>query len=184
MWASQRWCCWHFWLDNFLLWGATLCIVQCLVASLAPSHRMAIASSLPQVQFSSVAQWCLTLCNPMDCSTPGFPVHRQPWSLLKLMSIESVMPSYHLILCRPLLLLPSVFPSIRVFSSVSSSNQVAEVLEFQLQHQSFQWILRTDFLQDRLFGSPCCPRDTRESSPTPQFKSINSLMLSFIVYSL
>ena len=66
--------------------------------------------------------------------------------LLKLMSIESVMPSNHLILCHSLLLLPSIFPSIRVFSSVSSSHQVAKVLEFQLQHQSFQWIFRTDFL--------------------------------------
>ena len=54
-------------------------------------------------------QSCPTLCDPMDCSTPGFPVH------LKLMSIESVRPSKHLILCSPLLLLPSIFPSIRVF---------------------------------------------------------------------
>ena len=67
-------------------------------------------------------------------------------SLLKLMAIESVIPSNHLILCRPLLLLPSSFPSIRVFSNVSSSHQVAKVLEFQLQHQSFQWIFRADFL--------------------------------------
>ena len=55
----------------------------------------------------------------MDCSTPGFPVHHQLLSLLKLMSIESVMPSNHLILCRPFLLLPSIFPSIRVFSNES-----------------------------------------------------------------
>ena len=55
----------------------------------------------------------------MDCSTPGFPVHTNSRSLLKLMSIESVMPSNHLILCRPLLLLPSIFPSIRVFSNES-----------------------------------------------------------------
>ena len=63
----------------------------------------------------------------------------------KPMSIESVMLSNHLILCRPLLLLPSIFPSIRVFSNVSSSYQVAKVLEFQLQHQSFQRTPRTDF---------------------------------------
>ena len=69
------------------------------------------------------------------------------WSLLKLMSIESVMPSNHIILCHPLLLLLSIHPSIRVFSKwVSSSHQVAKVLEFQLQHQSFQWIFRIDFL--------------------------------------
>ena len=70
-------------------------------------------------QFSSVAQSCLTLCHPMDCSMPGFPAHHQLLSLLKLMSIESVMPSNHLILCHPLLLLPSIFPSIRVFSNES-----------------------------------------------------------------
>ena len=68
------------------------------------------------VQFSSVAQLCPTLCDPMDCSTPGFPVHPNSWSLLKLMSIESVMPSNHLILRHPFLLSPSIFPSIRVFS--------------------------------------------------------------------
>ena len=58
--------------------------------------------------------------------------------LLKLMSIESVMPSNHLILCHPLLLLPSIFPSIRVFLRVGSLHQVAKELELQLQHQSFQ----------------------------------------------
>ena len=72
-----------------------------------------------KVQFSSVAQSCPTLCDPMDCSTPGLPVHHNSWSLLKLMSIESVMPSNHLILCCPLLLLPSIFPGIRVFSNES-----------------------------------------------------------------
>ena len=70
--------------------------------------------------FSSVAQSCLTLCNPMNRSTPGLPVHHNSRSLLKLMSIESLMPSYHLILCRPLLLLPAIPPSIRVFSSEST----------------------------------------------------------------
>ena len=71
------------------------------------------------VQFSSVAQSCLTLCNPMNCSTPGLPVRHQLPSSLKLMSIESVMPSSHLILCRPRLLLP-IPPSIRVFSNEST----------------------------------------------------------------
>ena len=71
------------------------------------------------MQFSSVAQSCLNLCDPMDCSTPGFTVHHQHPNLLKLRSIESVMPSNHLILCGPLLLLPSIFPSIRVFSNES-----------------------------------------------------------------
>ena len=70
------------------------------------------------VQLSSVAHSCPTLCNPMDCSTPGFPVQSNTRSLLKLKSIELVMPSNHLILCHPLLL-PSVFPSITVFSNES-----------------------------------------------------------------
>ena len=72
-------------------------------------------------QFCSVAQSCLTLCNPIDCSMPGFPVHHQlPGSLLKLMSIKSVMPSKHLILRCPLFLLISIFLSIRVFSNESA----------------------------------------------------------------
>ena len=78
---------------------------------------------LPQhvlsVQFSSVAQLCPTLCNPMNHSMPGLPVHHHSRYLLKLMSIESVMASNHLILCHPLLLPSSIFPSIRVFSSES-----------------------------------------------------------------
>ena len=98
-------------------------------------------------QFSSVAQSCPTLCDPMNRSTPGIHVHRYSWSLLKLMSIESVMPSNHLILCHPLLLLLSIFPSIKVFSSDSVLPiRWPQVLELQLQLQSFQWIFRTDFL--------------------------------------
>ena len=71
------------------------------------------------IQFSTVAQSCLTLCVPMDCSTPRFPVHCQLQNLLILMFIESVMTSNHPILCHPLLLLPSIFPSIRFFSNES-----------------------------------------------------------------
>ena len=72
------------------------------------------------VQFSSVAQSCLTLCDPINRSTPGLPVHTNSRSSLKFTSIESVMPSSHLILCRPLLLLPPIPPSIRVFSNEST----------------------------------------------------------------
>ena len=70
-------------------------------------------------RFSSVVQSCPTLCDPMDCSTPGLPVHHQLLEFTQTQSIESVMPSSHLILCCPLFLLPSIFPSIRVFSSES-----------------------------------------------------------------
>ena len=79
-------------------------------------------------KFSSVAQLCPTLCDTMASLSIT-----NSWSLLKLMSVELVMPSNHLFLCHPLLLLPSVFPSIRVFS-----NEVAKVLELQFPHQSFQ----------------------------------------------
>ena len=77
-------------------------------------------SCLQKIQFSSVSQSCPTLCNPMNHSTPGLPVHHQLQSSLRLTSIESVMPSSHLILCRPLLLLPPIPPSIRVFSNEST----------------------------------------------------------------
>ena len=72
------------------------------------------------VQFSSVAQSCLTSCDPMDCNMPASVSITNSWRLLKLMSIELVMPSNHLILCRPLLLLPPIPPSSRVFSNEST----------------------------------------------------------------
>ena len=79
-------------------------------------------TTLNTLQFSSVSsvtQSCPTLCNPMNRSTPGLPVHHQLRSSPRLTSIESVMPSSHLILCRPLFLLPPIPPSIRVFSNES-----------------------------------------------------------------
>ena len=75
---------------------------------------------MSSVQFSLVAQSCPTLCDPMNCSMPGFLSITSSQSPPKPMFIESVMPSSHLILCRPLLLLPSIFPSIRVFSNESA----------------------------------------------------------------
>ena len=71
------------------------------------------------------------------------------------------------------------FPASGSFQMSQLFASVAKVLEFQLQHQSCQWTPRTDFLYDGLVGSPCSPKDSQESSPTPQFKSINSLVLSF-----
>ena len=104
---------------------------------------------LKSLQFSSVAQLCPTLCDPMNHSTPGLPVQHQRLDLLKLTSTESVMPSNHLILCRPLLLLPAMFPSIRVFSnesalcirwpkywsfsfSISTSNEYSGLITFRM----------------------------------------------------
>ena len=81
---------------------------------------MLLLSCFSSVQFSSVAQSCPTLCNPMNHSMPGLPVYHQLRSSLRLTSIESVMPSSHIILCCPLLLLPPIPPSIRVFSNEST----------------------------------------------------------------
>ena len=103
------------------------------------------------------------------------------WSPPKPMSIESVMTSNHLILFRPLSP-PAPNPSQHqgLFKWVSFLHQVAKVLEFQHQHQLFQWTPRTDLLEDGLVGSPGIPRDSQETSPTPQFKTINSSALSFL----
>ena len=75
---------------------------------------------IKSIQFSSVAQLCLTLCDPMNCSMPGLPVHHQLPQLTQTHAHQVVMPSSHLILCRPLLLLPPIPPSISVFSNKST----------------------------------------------------------------
>ena len=92
------------------------------------------------------------------------------WSFLKFMSIESVMQSNHLILSCPLLLLPSIFHSISIFSS-----ELALCIRWP-KYWSFSISLSNEY--SGLVGSPCSPRDSQESSPGPQFKSINSLALS------
>ena len=132
------------------------------------------------VQFSSVAQSCPTLCDPMDCSTPSLPVHHEQLESAQThvhWAGDAIQPSHPLSSPSPPALNLSKHQGL--FKWVSSSHQVIKVLEFQLQHQTFQWTPRTD-LQDRLVRSPCSPRDSQESSPTPQFKSINSSMFSFL----
>ena len=133
------------------------------------------------VQFSSVAQSCPTLCNPMNRSTPGLPVHHQLLEFTQThvhQGSDAIQPPHPLSSPSP----PAPSPSQHqgLFQWVNSSHEVAKVLEFQLQHQSFQRTPRTDLLYDGLVGSPCSPRDSQESSPTPQFKSITSLAFSFL----
>ena len=117
----------------------------------------------------------------MKHSTPGLPVHHQ--------LMESTQTHVHCVgdAIHPSPPLSSPSPPASnppqhqgLFKWVSSSHQVAKLLESQLQHQSFQWTPRTDLLYNGLVGSPCSQRDSQESSPTPQFKSINSLVLSFL----
>ena len=130
------------------------------------------------VQFSSIAQSCSTLCDPMNHSTPGLPVHHRESAQTHAHWVgDTIQPSHLLLSPSP----PAPNPSQHqgLFKWVNSWHEVATVLEFQLQHQSFQWTPRT-YLQDGLVGSPCSPWDSQESSQTPQFKSINFLVLSFL----
>ena len=122
----------------------------------------------------SVTKLCPTPCSPMNCSPPGFPVIHYLMEFAQLMSIESVMPSNQLILCRPLLLLPSTFPSIRVFS-----NELALCIRWP-KYWSFTFSISPSNEYSGLIGlvgSPCSPRDYQESYPEPQFKSISSFEL-------
>ena len=130
-----------------------------------------------QLQFSG-SVWAL--CDPMDCSKPGLPVHHQLPELAQThihWVSEAIQTSHPLSSTSPYTFNLSQHQGL--FKWVSSSHQVAKVLEFQLQHQSFQWTPRTDLLWDGLVGSPYSPRDSQESSPT-QFKSINSSAFSFL----
>ena len=135
-------------------------------------NQKAILKIFSSAQFSRVWLFAIPWTTGWQASLSN------SWSLLKLMSIELVMPSNHLLSPSPPVFNLSQHQGL--FKRVSSSHEVAKVLEFQLQHQSFQWTPRTDLLQDGLVGSPCSPRDSQESSPTPQFKSINSSVLSFL----
>ena len=110
----------------------------------------------------------------MNCSTPGLPVHHQLLEFTQT-HVHRVSDTIH---PSPPAHNPSQHQSL--FQRANSSHEVAKVLEFQLQHPSFQRNPRADLLQNGLVGSPCSPRDSQESSPTPQFKSINSSALSLL----
>ena len=133
----------------------------------------------PSVKFScsiiSVSLWLHVLQHarpPYPSPTPGAYSNSCPLSQWCHPTISSSVVPFSSCLQH--------FPASGLFQWVGSSHQIAKVLEFQLQHQSFRWILMTDFLLHWLFWSPCHPRDSQESSPTPRFKSINSSALSFL----
>ena len=127
----------------------------------------------------SVAQLCPTLCNPMDCSLPGHPVHHQLPEFTQThvhWVSDATQPSH-----------PSSSPSPAfnlsqhqsLFQWVSSLHQVAKILEFKLQHKSFQWVFRISFRMDWLYFL-AVQGTLKSSSSTPQFKSIRSPTLSFL----
>ena len=125
----------------------------------------------------SVAKSCLTLWDPRNCSTPGFPVlhYLQEFAQTHVHWVDDAIKPSHL-LSSPSPPTLNLSQHQGLFQWVSPSHQVAKLLE--LQHQSFQWIFRVDFILDWLIWSPCSLRHSQESSPAPQFKSI--LALSFL----
>ena len=142
---------------------------------------MQISKTFNIIQIRSVAQSCLTLCDPMNRSMPGLPVHHQlpEFTETHVHPVsDAIQPSNPLWSPSPLGPNPSQHQS--PFPGVNSSHEVVKVLEFQRQHHSFQRNPRADLLQNGLVGSLCSPRDSQESSPTPHFKSINSLALRLL----
>ena len=136
--------------------------------------------SLQKQVFSSVAQSCLTLCDPIDCSTSGFPVHHQLPELIQthVHQVSDVIHSSHP-LSSPS---PPAFNLSQhqgLFKWVSSSHQVAKILGVSASAAVLPMNIQDWFLEDGLIWSPCSPRDSQESS-TPQFKSINSSVLGFL----
>ena len=138
-----------------------------------------LETAFSSVQFISVTQSCPTLYDPMYRSMPGLPVpspspgvhsDSRPSSPWCHPAISSSMV--------PWSSCPQSLPASESFPMINSSHEVAKVLELQLYHHSFQRNPRINLLQNGLVGSPCSPRDSQESSPTPHFKSISSSVLS------
>ena len=129
----------------------------------------------------SVARSCLTLCDPMNCSTPGLPVHHQlpEFTQTHVHWVDDAIQPFHP-LSSPSPPAFNLSQHQSLFQWVGSLDQVAKVLEFQLQHQSFQWTHRTDFLWDGLVESPCSPKDSQQSSLVPYFENISSLAFSLL----
>ena len=138
--------------------------------------------SFPTSQFFCISS-VQSLSHVRLFATPWMAAHQASLSITNSQThvhwvSDAVQPSHPLLSPSPPAF--NLYQHQGLFKWVSSSHQVAKVLELQLQHQFFQWTPGTDLLQDGLVGSPSSPRDSQESSPTPQFKSINSLVLSFL----
>ena len=144
-----------YWLSSFvkeqviIFMGIYFWVLQSVSLFCLFFHQHHTVLVTLSVQFSSVAQSCLTLCDPMNCSMPGLPVHHQLPEFIQThvhWVRDAIQPSHPLLSPPP----PAPNPSQHqaLFQWVNSSHQVAKVLEFQLHHQSFQWIPRTDLFQD------------------------------------
>ena len=181
------------WWSGFWSWGTYLTMWVCFTnftntpcRNWMSIQRQVINGNknkpwMSYVCISSVAQSCPTLWDPMNRSTPGLPVHHQLPEFTQThvhRASDAIQPSHLLSSPSPPATNPSQHQSL--FQWVNSSHEVAKVLEFQLWHHSFQRNSRVDLLQNGLVGSPCSPRDSQESSPTPQFRSINSSALSLL----
>ena len=124
---------------------------------------------------------CLTLCGPIDCTMPGFPVLHclLEFAQTHVCWVDNVIQPSHPF-SPPSCPILNLSQHQGLFQWLDSYHQVVKVLELQLRHESFQWIFRVDFLEDWLVWSPCSPGVSQESSPTPQFKSLNCLALSIL----
>ena len=173
----------------FLLWIASILLLELSsdilrIKTFSDSLRIKLSPGtfIYWYQFSSVQLLShVQLCNPMNRSTPGLTVHHQHPEFTQTHThrvSDAIQLSHPLSSPSPPVPNPSQHQGL--FQWVSSLHEVAKVLEFLLQHQSFQWTPRTDLLQDGLAGSPWSPRDSQESSPTRQFKSINFSVLCFL----
>jgi len=132
---------------------------------------------------STVAQSCPILCNSMECNTPGFPVfhHLSELAQTLVYSVSDAIQPLHPLSSPPVFYLSQ---HQGLFQWAGSSYQVAKVLKLQFQHQSSQWIFMVDFLHDWLIWSPCNPRDSQDSSPTPQLKASILQHLAFFMTTL
>ena len=178
--------CTHFTLlllPDFTTWRLLLSL---LASPPLPLQTSPLFAKDPDTAFShnlwnccSFTQLCPTLCSPMDCSMPGFPVlHYLPeFAQTRVHWVNDTIQPSHL-LSSPSAHAFNFSQQQDLFQWISSLHQVAKVLE--LQHQSFQWIFRVDFLKGDLVWSPFYSKNSQESSPTSEFEIINSSALSLL----
>ena len=165
-------CVWNFSKQNFgkkkqyALWCCSL--THPLEIYWEADRDYSPKKSLHSVQFSSITQLCSSLCDPMDCSTPGFPVYHQLPEFTQThvhWVSDAIQPPHHLSSPSPPALNLSQHQGLLKW--VSSSHQVAKVLEFQLQHQAFQRIFRTDFFRMDWLDLLAVQGRRRQRHPTP-----------------